>query len=101
MNPGCCQNLGMLVEFAKTTHNAMDRMGREKFQLVISDIHRGNQNTAGLDFMHEVQVQQMKVPMIFYVSQVDVAQGVPPGAFGITDDPNELIHLVLDVAERL
>ncbi len=97
---GVLQNLGMLVEFAKTSSNAMDRLGREKFQLVISDIHRGNENTAGLEFLQQVQ-SQMPVPMIFYVSTMDPAKGIPPGAFGITDDPNELIHLVLDVAERL
>ncbi len=98
---GILQSLGMLVEFAKTSANAMDRMGREQFQIVISDIHRGNQTTAGLDFMHEAQAHQMNPLMIFYVSQLDHAKGVPPGAFGITDDPNELIHLVLDAAERL
>jgi hypothetical protein len=27
-------------------------------------------------------------------------RGTPPGAFGITNRPDELIHLVLDVLER-
>ncbi len=99
---GVLQNLGMMVEFAKNSVNAMERLGREKFQLVISDIRRGDKTTAGLDFMHEMQAaQQPSVPMIFYVSELDKSKGIPPGAFGITDDPNELIHLVLDVAERM
>ncbi|MEO6039771.1 MAG: response regulator [Saprospiraceae bacterium] len=98
---GVLQSLGMQLEFAKTSVNAMDRMGREKFQLVISDINRGGHQTAGLDFMRDMRTHQMQVPMIFYVSTLDPAKGVPPGAFGITDDPNELIHLVLDVAERM
>ncbi len=98
---GVLQNLGMMVEFAKNSVNAMERLGREKFQIVISDIHRGDKATAGLDFMHELQGQQSSTPMIFYVSELNKSKGVPPGAFGITDDPNELIHLVLDVAERM
>ena len=52
-------------------------------------------------FMHEMQAQQMNPLMIFYISHLDKLKGVPPGAFGITDDPNELIHWVLDAAERL
>ncbi len=98
---GVLQNLGMMVEFAKNSANAMERLNREKFQLLISDIHRGAQTTAGLDFMHDMQAQQMNPLMIFYVSHLDKSKGVPPGAFGITDDPNELIHLVLDATERL
>ena len=98
---GVLQNLGMLVELAKTSANAMDRLGREKFQLVISDIHRGDKITAGLDFMRGLQSQPERMPIIFYVSTLDKSRGVPPGAFGITDDPNELIHLVLDAAERM
>lgn len=38
---------------------------------------------------------------IYYVSELDKSKGVPLGAFGITDDPNELIHLALDLAERI
>ncbi|MBL7806106.1 MAG: response regulator [Saprospiraceae bacterium] len=98
---GVIQNLGMLVEFAKTSANAMERLEREKFQLLVSDIRRGEKNTEGLDFMARMRAVQMNQPVVFYVSELDRTKGVPPGAFGITDDPNELIHLVLDVAERL
>ncbi|MCC7507669.1 MAG: response regulator [Saprospiraceae bacterium] len=98
---GVIQNLGMLVEFAKTSANAMERLEREKFQILVSDIRRGEKSTEGLDFMARMRAAQMNQPVVFYVSELDRTKGVPPGAFGITDDPNELIHLVLDVAERL
>ncbi len=98
---GVLQSLGMMVEFAKTSANAMDRMGHDKFQIVISDIRRGDKPTEGLDFMSNMHAHNMTPPMIFYVSELNKAKGVPPGAFGITDDPNELIHLVLDAVERI
>lgn len=97
---GVLQSLGMQVEFAKTSANAMEKLNREPFQLVISDIRRGDKATAGLELMHEMHGRQPTPPIIFYVSELNKAKGTPPGAFGITDDPNELIHLVLDVAER-
>lgn len=98
---GVLHNLGMMVEFAKNSGSAMERLGREKFQLVISDIHRGDKATAGLEFMTELRGLPTPPPTIFYVSELDKSKGTPPGAFGITDDPNELIHLVLDAAGRM
>ena len=98
---GVLQGLGLLVEFAKTSANAMDRLEKEKFQIVISDIRRGDKNTEGLDFMARMRAANMQAPVIYYVSELDKSKGVPLGAFGITDDPNELIHLALDLAERI
>ncbi len=90
-----------LVEFAKTSANAMERLGKEKFQIVVSDIRRNGKNTEGLDFMAQMRAAGLNMPLIYYVSELDKAKGVPVGAFGITDDPNELIHLTLDVVERI
>ena len=39
--------------------------------------------------------------MIFYVGSLDKEKGTPPGAFGITNRPDELTHCVLDVLERV
>ena len=39
-------------------------------------------------------------PVIFYVGEVDERRGPPPGSAGITNRPDELLHLVLDVLER-
>jgi len=39
-------------------------------------------------------------PVVFYIGDLDEDRGVPPGAFGITDRVEELLHLVLDALER-
>ena len=38
--------------------------------------------------------------VIFFVGDLDPERGVPPGAFGITNSGEELLHLVFDVVER-
>ncbi len=38
--------------------------------------------------------------MIFYIGVVDPNKGVPVQAFGITNRPDELLHLTLDALER-
>jgi hypothetical protein len=38
--------------------------------------------------------------IIYYAGYVDEARPVPIGAFGITDRPDEVLHLILDVLER-
>jgi hypothetical protein len=39
-------------------------------------------------------------PVIFYVGSSDPQSEPPPGSFGLTTDPAELLHLVLDALER-
>jgi hypothetical protein len=38
--------------------------------------------------------------VIFYVGRLDPGAERPAGSFGITNRPEELLHLVLDVLER-
>jgi hypothetical protein len=39
-------------------------------------------------------------PVVFYIGQADPHVYTPPGAFGIASDPEDLLHLILDVMER-
>ena len=98
---GILQTLGMQVEFAKTSANGWEKLRAYPFQLMVSDIRRGEDTTAGLQFLKDLQAQEKHINLVFYVSQLDRTLPVPFGAFGITDDPNELIHLVMDGAERI
>jgi hypothetical protein len=38
--------------------------------------------------------------VIIYLYDLDRERGVPGGAFGITNRPDELVNLVLDALER-
>ena len=55
---------------------------------------------AGIEFLQKLVANNMRLPMIFYVVKMHEERGTPPYAFGITNSPSELVHLVMDVIER-
>lgn len=73
-------------------------MTHQRFDLVISDIARGEDPAAGLGTPRALTNQGTRVPVIFYVGQA--LRPIPQDAFGITDRPDELVHLVLDALAR-
>ena len=75
------------------------RGGAGPYDLIISDIERHGDPAAGLAFLAELR-RTSDIPLIFYVTDLKPELGVPPGAFGITEHVDELIHLILDVLER-
>ena len=60
---------------------------------------RENNDTAGVDALPSLRSAAPETPVVFYIGQ-ESTRGVPVGAFGITNRPDELLHLVLDVLER-
>jgi CheY-like chemotaxis protein len=72
------------------------------YDLILSDIVRPEGEPTGLDFLaaHRHRPAEQRVPVIFYISHLDRDLGVPVGAFGITNRPDELLHLVMDALER-
>lgn len=82
------------------TEEALNALRRKKYDLVISDMTRGSDNAAGLDLLNKFRRENKFTPIIFYVGVFDSEKGVPPQSFGITNRPDELLHLVLDALER-
>lgn len=89
---------GASILFARSTDEAIDAAVRTPFDLVISDIERGDDAVAGLMMPHALAARAVNVPVIFYVAQA--RKPAPPDAFGISDRPDELLHLVLDCLAR-
>ena len=50
--------------------------------------------------MNKFREDDDPTPVIFYIGIFDPKLGIPGGAFGITNRPDELLHLVLDALER-
>ncbi len=90
------------VETAKSTEEAMALIAEKKnaFDIVLSDLKRGDDPNAGLTMLTMLRDAHPNLPVIFYVGEFDPARGVPPFAFGLTNLPNELLHLILDVLAR-
>ncbi|TKJ32313.1 MAG: hypothetical protein CEE38_23435 [Planctomycetes bacterium B3_Pla] len=88
------------VDTAKSTEEAIGILKSGRYDLVISDMARCDEATAGLKFLEQFRKENKTTPVIFYVGVFDPEKGVPVQAFGITNRPDELLHLTLDALER-
>jgi len=74
--------------------------GGGRYDLVISDMARDDESAAGLKFVEQFCKDDKAAPLIFYVGEYGSEKGLPARAFGITNRPDELLHLTLDALER-
>jgi hypothetical protein len=51
---------------------------------------------ASLTMLQQLGSHKIRIPVVFYIDQFRAESGTPPGAFGVTDRPDELLQLVLD-----
>lgn len=91
-------DLGATVVAVETTSSAIASLQSDRFDLVLSDIARGESRTEGIDALPQLRAIDGSPPVVYYV--MTVQGGVPRDAFGITASPSELLHLCLDVLER-
>jgi hypothetical protein len=81
--------------------NLVEKMMAETpYDLIISDMKRGGDPKAGIAFLQKLVAENKRIPMIFYLIAHTESRGTPPYAFGITNNPSELVHLVMDIIER-
>ncbi len=88
------------IDTAKSTGEALEILKNVRYDLVISDMDRGGEATAGLRFLEQFRKVNKTTPVIFYIGVFDAKKGIPAQAFGITNRPDELLHLTLDALER-
>lgn len=94
------RQLNAEIDIAKSTEEALEILKNSRYDFVISDMARGDENTAGLSFLKKLREENKTIPVIFYIGVIDSEKGVPAQAFGITNRPDELLHLTLDALER-
>ncbi|WP_129336292.1 response regulator [Cellulomonas endophytica] len=92
------RSAGVVVLVATTTQEGLALLDREDPTIVVTDMARPESPTAGLELADAVRRRHPDLPVIAYVT--DLRPGVPADLFGITDRPDELVHLVLDALER-
>jgi CheY-like chemotaxis protein len=96
------RQLKVEIDMARSTEEALDILKIGKYDIIISDIARNGEATAGLTLLKRLQKEKesQRTPVIFYVGVFEPKRGIPPLAFGITNRPDELLHLTLDALER-
>lgn len=77
------------VEPVTSTDVALSDLRSSKHDLVISDMARGGVANAGVQFLQRMRDEGNATPVVFYFLNVDRSRGVPPGAFGMTNRPDQ------------
>lgn len=92
--------LGLLITRVSTEQAALTELQTHQHDIFLSDINRYENRDAGIVFLKNISEKGMKIPAVFYISDLKPELGTPPYAFGITDRPDELLHYIIDIAER-
>lgn len=93
--------LGADIDTARDSAQALALLAASGYDLILSDMDRHGDPRAGLDLLADYRRRDgEKSPLIFYLGTLDPAKGTPAGAFGITNRPDELLHLVIDALDR-
>lgn len=93
------RSLGVVVVSAESTRSALACLQTDAFDVVVSDIARDEESGDGIEGARAMHRARPSLPVVFYVESLTSTQ-IPEPASGITNDPNELLHLVLDRLER-
>lgn|SRR5574341_674054 len=94
----CLEAAGARVRTVETTRAGLALVA-DGYDAVVSDVDREGKASEGIDALPLFHGKAPTTPIILYVGQLQ-STSVPAGAFGITNQPDELLHLVLDVLER-
>jgi len=85
------RGLCVQIDIAPSTQAARDAMQRGIYDLVISDMGRGENAWAGLEIIDDVKSAPLAPALIYYVGQ---EAAVPNGAAGLTSKPDKLFELI-------
>jgi hypothetical protein len=91
------RRLGAMIDLATDDAEARRQFSGAVYDIVISDMGRGQNPDAGEMLIPEIGRAILAPILIFYVGQDRPA---PPGALGLTVRPDELFNLILDALER-
>lgn len=94
------RSLGIFVDLAHSTEEAIGMLQLTKYDVIISDLVRGDIKDAGLQFLDEISKRNLYRWTILYTGLYAAARGLPPKAFAITARPDHLLHYVIDAIER-
>jgi CheY-like chemotaxis protein len=98
------RRLNMTVETARSTDEALPLTRTRPYDIINTDMRRDTEEpaaTAGLTLIEAVRQQGVHLPVIVLAAAFDPTLGVHPGIFAYTNRSDELVHLVIDVMERV
>ncbi len=90
--------LGIQFTISKSTEDALERLQRKSYDLIISDMARPPDMHAGYTLLEKVKEIHNTTPFIIYAGSKKpeyIAEARRRGAFGTTNDPQELFEYVV------
>jgi len=91
---------GMTVDLARSTGEALELLRRHAYDIVLSDIMRGEDDQAGIAMLAEFRNAGIKLPVIIHAAHFDSRRGMDPMIFAGTNRIDEVVHYVIDLMER-
>jgi CheY-like chemotaxis protein len=93
-------SLGITIDLADDTDEALYKLARAEYDLVISDMERYGDDEAGSHLLERMRGKQIYHWTIIYLRNLKPELGTPAWAFAITNRPDHLLHYVMDIMER-
>ena len=95
--------LGVSFVLAISTDEALNKISRQRFDAIISDMGRPPDARAGYTLLDKLRSDGDQTPFIIYASSRDpehVAESRRHGAIGCTNNANELFEMILSALGR-
>ncbi len=95
--------LGIQFTISKSTEDAVERLQKKTYDLIISDMGRPPDLHAGYTLLEKVKEMHITTPFIIYAGSKrpeHIAEARKRGAFGTTNDPQELFELVVSALKN-
>ena len=90
--------LGISFTLAKSTEEALEKISKQPFDAIISDMGRPPDSQAGYTLLDALRSKKIQIPFIIYAGSKDpkhVAESLRHGAIGCTNNATELFEMVL------
>ena len=95
--------IGVSFVLAKSTDEALNKISKQRFDAIISDMGRPPDSRAGYTLLDKLRSSGDQTPFIIYAGSRNpehVAESRRHGAMGCTNNPNELFEMVLSALGR-
>lgn len=89
--------LGIDIDLSTSTDDALERIGRRSYDVIISDMGRPPDARAGYTLLDQLRSTGNQTPFVIYASSrapEHVRESRAHGAIGCTNSPQELIAMV-------
>lgn len=90
--------LGIRITLGSSTDDALEKLRRSSFDAIVTDMSRPPDHQAGFTLMDAIKGLGNRTPVVIYAARNTAelkAQARSKGAYGCTNDPQDLFQLVL------